>query len=317
MTADSNARIERLAGRRILVTGASGFLGTHLRRRLLGLGAEVIAASRRPAPSDAEGCAWRRADLSDWNDARQLVERARPEFIFHLAGYATAGRELDHVLPALRDNLTATVHLLTGVAPLDNSERIVLPGTFEAPRGADRAASPYAAAKGAEVLFSQWFRQCHALPLVNARMFMTYGPGQPSYKLIPYVVRALLSGESPRLRGGARPVDWVYVDDVVSGLLLLATAPSVEGRSIDLGSGIAVTVRNVIERLAALLATATPVQFGALPDLADEVVQVADVAGTAEAIGWRASTPLQTGLERAVDAIRAELSRHEPSYASR
>ena len=82
------------------------------------------------------------------------------------------------------------------------------------------------------------FSALYGLQVVTARIFMTYGPAQPDRKkLIPYVTDCLLRGEAPQLTSGERLVDWVYVDDVVDGLLAAATSPRGAGKTVDLGSG--------------------------------------------------------------------------------
>src|SRR5437764_810167 len=77
------------------------------------------------------------------------------------------------------------------------------------------------------------FHQVYRTPVVAVRPFMTYGPGQRAHKLIPYVTQALLRGEAPKLSSGTRPVDWIYVDDVIDGVLTAARARGVEGSTLD------------------------------------------------------------------------------------
>jgi UDP-glucose 4-epimerase len=146
---------------------------------------------------------------------------------------------------------------------------------------------------------------CHALygtPVVWLRPSMVYGPGQPdARKLVPYVTLSLLRGESPILASGRRPVDWVYIDDVVDALLAAAVAEGVEGRSFDVGSGELVSVRDVVELIARLVDAKASPRFGAIPDRPLEHVRAADVAAAAEALGWQPRIPLPEGLRRTVE----------------
>jgi nucleoside-diphosphate-sugar epimerase len=166
-------------------------------------------------------------------------------------------------------------------------------------------ASPYAAAKlGA----GTYARMCHALygtPAVCLRLFMVYGPAQPDLlKLVPYVTLSLLRGEAPALSSGTRPVDWVYVDDVVQALLAAAVTDAAVGRTLDVGSGELVTVREVVERIARLVESDASPRFGAVPERPMEQVRVADVAKTAACLRWRARTSLPEGLAHTVDWYR-------------
>ncbi len=295
---------DSLAGTAALVTGATGFIGSHLCRRLDALGAEVHAVSRRRDVSAPGVRKWWRGDLSDPETARRVVAGAAPDVLFHLASRVSGARDLDLVLETFRDNLATTVNLLAA-ATGGGCRRIVLAGSLEEPepeRPHPVPSSPYAAAKWAAGGYARFFHALYGTPAVIARIFMVYGPDQKDEKkLVPYVTRSLLAGEAPEISAGTRRVDWIYVEDVVEGLLALAAAPGIDGETIDLGSGELVTVREVVETLCAIVAPGTAPRFGAVPDRPMEQVRVAATAKTQEQIGWRPRVSLREGLERTVD----------------
>jgi nucleoside-diphosphate-sugar epimerase len=133
---------------------------------------------------------------------------------------------------------------------------------------------------------------------------MVYGPAQnDARKLVPFVIEALLRGESPELSSGRRLVDWIFVEDVVDGLLALAESDATG--AVDLGSGDIVSVRRVAELLGELVDPSVRLRFGAVEDRVLESVVTADVDRTRSLIAWSAQTPLQTGLERTVDWHRS------------
>jgi nucleoside-diphosphate-sugar epimerase len=149
------------------------------------------------------------------------------------------------------------------------------------------------------------FHSLYACPVVILRVFMVYGPEQPDRtRVIPYVARCFLDGVAPKLSSGHRPVDWVYVDDVVEAYVQAVEAPQAVGKTLDVGSGIQLTIRQVVERLAQLTATDVRPLFGALPDRPLECAPVADVERTYSVIGWRAATDLDTGLRSTLDWLR-------------
>lgn len=309
---DSSAH---LVGKRILVTGARGFIGGHLCRHLLAAGAEVHGVSRRPAnetTSEAPGLRWWQADLADRAAVSRLFAALRPALVFHLASKVAGARDLALVAPTFDANLASTVHLLGAAAEM-GCERLILTGSLEEPASSGAAAvpsSPYAAAKAAASAYGRMFHALYDTPVVLARLFMVYGPAQPDHrKLVPYVTLSLLRGEAPQLSSGTRAVDWIYVEDVVAGLLAIAAAgPQLHGQQVDVGSGSLVTVRGVVERLAAIIDPTIPLGFGDLGDRPREQVRRADVEQTAAQIGWRPQTSLAAGLRATVDWYRHAVS---------
>jgi nucleoside-diphosphate-sugar epimerase len=168
--------------------------------------------------------------------------------------------------------------------------------------GADEPAtatptSPYAVAKWAGSAVARMYHALYAMPVVVARIFMVYGPGQgDTTKLIPLVITSLLRDESPALSSGSRAVDWIHVEDVTRGLEAAATTPALEGRTIELGSGRLVTIREVVERIVQLTGAAGAPRWGALPDRPLERSVVADVEGTRRLTGWTPQVGLEDGL---------------------
>jgi len=306
----------RLSGRKFLITGASGFIGSHLSRRLCESGAEVHAISRTLRHSEEKGVRWWQGDIADTGAVMNLFSVIRPEIIIHLAACVTGRRELEVVLPTLRDNLVSSVNLLTAAAN-GGCSRIVLAGSLEEPdsgEGQTIPCSPYAASKWSASAYGRMFYQLYGLPVVIARLFMTYGPAQLDVqKLIPYVILSLLQGTPPKLTDGSRPVDWIYIDDVTDGLLAMSQAPGIEGHTIDIGFGTLVPIRTVVQQLVELTDARTQPLFSALPDRPYERVRVADIADTRVKLGWKPTISLGEGLARTVAWYREHLNAADSS----
>ena len=314
MTIDSAADGGAVVEGPVLVTGAAGFIGSALCRALVRSGHEVHGASR--VPRDGAEVCWWQVDLSDPDAVTRILRKVRPSVVFHLASHVSGDRALATVLPTVRDNLLATVNVLT--AACEAAGRVVLAGSMEEVDPAEPTAapgSPYAAAKTAAGTYARLFHALYGLPVVSLRVFMVYGPGQrDTTKLIPYVTTALLRGEQPLLTSGTREIDWVFVDDVVAAFIAAAQAPDAEGKSVDVGSGRLITIRSLVDRLTQLVGAQVEPLFGALDDRPLEIRRVADVGRTETLIGWRPSTPLDVGLRRTIRwfAEREKDARWEP-----
>jgi UDP-glucose 4-epimerase len=285
-------------GRRVLITGAGGFIGTHLCRRLIESGATLFANDIGPLDESLSAAHCLEGDITNLALARSIIDVAEPDTIFHLASLVSGNRDLDVVVPAFEMNLRTTVNILTAAAQTRGC-RIILAGSLEEPDSGELdpiPCSPYAAAKWASSGYARMFRSLYKMQVMVARIFMVYGPGQfDLQKLIPYVIHSLLRGEAPKLGSGLRPLDWIFVDDVVDGLIALANSSACPSR-VELGTGKLTTIRGVVETIVDLLRCPSSPAFGAREDRPLECVRVADAATTYDAIGWRPRTPLKEGL---------------------
>jgi UDP-glucose 4-epimerase len=300
----------QLVGERILVTGASGFIGSHLCRRLSEAGAEVHAISRTKHSTNADGICWWQGDLAELETVQELLAITKPGLIFHLASLVAGARDVKLVMPMLRSNFLSTLNLLT-VASGFGCRRLILTGSQEEPEVGDPEAipsSPYAAAKWTSSAYARMFHALYQLPVIVMRVFMVYGPAQRDlHKLIPYVTLSLLRGEVPKLSSGHRQVDWIYVEDVVEGLLAASQTIGMEGKTIDIGSGMLVSIRNIVEQLIRLINPQIEPLFGAIADRPLEQVRVADLMRTQALLEWKPTIMLDEGLRRTVEWYTGQL----------
>ncbi|MEU6715917.1 NAD-dependent epimerase/dehydratase family protein [Nonomuraea sp. NPDC046802] len=287
----------------MLVTGAAGFIGSHLVRRL---GPGTHAVSRRPM-EPAHGEVWHRADLRNAEAVARLFAEARPEVVYHLAGEVNGARDVSVVGPTMEGVLAGTVNVLTSA--VTTGCRVVLAGSSEEPRpgnGHNAPPSPYAMAKTAATGYAELYHRLWDLPYTIVRPTMVYGPAQrDTAKIVPYVTLALLRGEKPRLTSGAKLVDWVYVDDVVEAFELAGRNERAVGKAFDVGTGTRVSVREAVELLYRIAGEESAPPFGTVADRPLDVPQTAELGPALELIGWRPRTGLEEGLRRTLEWYRS------------
>jgi UDP-glucose 4-epimerase len=306
MLAVTGEEVTPLAGVRVLVTGASGLIGSHV-LRVIGQEADVVALSRFPRP-DEGGLRWLVCDLAQPGALANVVTSVRPEVVIHLAGAVRGDRSLDAVGPTLRANLVGTVELLEA-ATRAGCRRIVLSGSLleEPAAGGPQAVppSPYGASRWAASAYGRMFHSLFDAPVVILRPSFAYGPGQEPTKLIPHVITALLEGRSPELSSGERLIDCVYAEDVARAYVEAASVAGVEGHTVDIGSGVLSSVREIVQIIVESVGpTAGQPVFGALPVRPLEQEVEVDVDEAARVLGWRATTSLEDGVRATVAWFR-------------
>lgn len=312
---------------RFLLTGASGFVGSHVLERILQAGEHTVAIVLRPgrtAPriqhrlASVEVIA---GDLARPESLAESVRRFAPEVVVHAAWAMpnTKNRNsTEHV-----EHVSHTVALVRLAQAAGAKHFVGLGSQAEYGAAADQAdeaqpAQPttlYGTAKLCAGLLTG--KLCAALDLRFAwlRLFAAYGPGEDSTWLIPSMCHALLAGERPAATRGEQVWDYLYVEDAAEAVYQVAVQPDATG-IFNLGSGRESTVREVIERVRDLIDPQAAIGFGERPYPPDQVMHmVARIDRLQRATGWRPQTDLQTGLRRTVEWFRRAGSGPAPTSA--
>ena len=304
---------EEWRGKQVLITGATGFIGRHLVRRLSGARAQIFAAaspSHGPAPRPAETKPTLQRLAFDIRDAvavRSTLDEVKPDIVFHLAAVGVTNPSVDPML-ALMVNGGGVINLLEGLRGR-RMERVVLVGTCHeygasTEDGGLDPRNAYSASKVAAWAFGRMYWRAHRLPVTTVRPFQVYGPGQSERALIPSAVKAALTGEDFPMTPGKQVRDFVFVEDVVDGMLAAALSDAAEGKSLDLGTGRGSTVLHAVERIWQLTKAKGQIRAGALSYRTGAAMNlVADADRTYQETGWRARTFLEEGLQATVHQL--------------
>lgn len=304
-----------------LVTGATGFVGGALTRRLVELGREVHILTR--AQSDT----WRLAgiedrvvrhvvDLADAATLERVVAEVKPRIVYHLATYGgfASQRDSDAIFAA---NLTGTRNLLracekVGFSCFVNTGSSSEYGTKTEPMRESDVPEPvgdYGVSKVAAALHCRSEALQKGLPVATLRLFSPYGPWDDPKRFIPYLLAALLRGEAPRLSTPHSVRDWVYIDDVLDLYLRTDELAILRGDIINVGSGRQSSLGEVVALAEQLTGSATRAVWGGVAaQRVEPTCWVADVAKAKALLGWEPRTGLAEGLEKTVGWMREHLA---------
>jgi nucleoside-diphosphate-sugar epimerase len=312
-----------LTGRRVLVTGASGFLGSHVVHRLVALGARVTAVSSSVTPAapgrllgamdDIELLA---ADLNDPDAMATAVARARPEVVIHHAALTHVGKSFTRIDEHIATNIQGTANLLQALN--GDYERFVYVGSGDvygdAPvpfreDGPVGPLSPYAVSKYAAERFCRMFQQAYAWPIVCLRPFNVYGPQQSPDRIIPELIISALSGRDLKMTEGRQSREFMFVDDVVDAFLRALSVPGIEGEVINVSSGEEVSIRELAVTVLDLMGNPVRALFGKLANRPNEIWRmVGDNTKAKELLGWSPTTSLPAGLTPTIEWYRTQTS---------
>ena len=317
------------SGKRVLVTGAGGFIGSHLTERLVELGASTRALvhynalgtwgwlDQSAARDQIEVIA---GDVCDRDSVHQAMRNV--EIVFHLAALIAIPYSYHAPASYIRTNIEGTLNILQCAREL-GVERVVHTSTSEVYGTARyvpideehslRGQSPYSASKIGADKIVEAFHLSFNLPVVTLRPFNTFGPRQSARAVIPTIITQALCGETVRL-GNLRPTrDLNFVANTVDGFVLAATASEAVGQTINLGSGREISISDLAQLIARLIGE--PIQLESeverlRPDGSEVERLLADNMLARRILDWNPKISLDEGLQRTIDWVRQHLERY-------
>jgi dTDP-glucose 4,6-dehydratase len=324
-----------LKHKKIVVTGASGFIGSHLVEQLVTHGARVRAFIHYNSRNDrgllelVDKAILReveivRGDLQD-QEAVRLALKDR-EIVFHLGALVAIPYSYLHPFNFVQTNILGTAHVLNAALAC-GIERLVHTSTSEVYGTAQYhpidekhplvAQSPYAASKIAADKLAESYYLSFGLPVATVRPFNTYGLRQSARAVIPTIIAQALSQDVIKLGATLPQRDFTYITDTVDGFLRIAECDQAIGQVVNLGSGQAVSINEIVTRVGAILGRSLPILLepSRLRPVHSEVgLLVADNQKAAALFGWRPTVSLEEGLRKTIDWIARHLSLYKTEH---
>ena len=317
--------------KRVLVTGAGGFIGSHLTERLVELGADVRAFVHYNAlgswgwldPSPVcEAIQVAAGDVTDRDSVGKAMQDR--EIVFHLAALIAIPYSYQAPASYVRTNVEGTLNVLQAARDA-GVECVVHTSTSEVYGTAQRVPideahplqgqSPYSASKiGADKMAEAFYRS-FSLPVVTVRPFNTFGPRQSARAVIPTIITQLLAGQTVRL-GSLKPTrDLNFVANTVDGFVLAASTPAAIGCTINLGSGREISIGDLAQLIARLMDKPIRIEgedTRVRPEGSEVARLLADNRLARELLGWEPRVNLEEGLQRTI----AWIQQHPERYRS-
>jgi nucleoside-diphosphate-sugar epimerase len=316
--------------KRVLVTGADGFVGSHLVEALLRGGARVTAFTRSTSTHGTSELRLRNlshvvAELEQVIAANvanpettRIIQDSAPDVILHLAAEAYVPRSFERPEEVFGVNATGTLYVLEAARRLPKLERVVITSSSEVygtavgdqPIHEDHPlnpTSPYAASKAAADRLAYAYRVTFGLPIAIIRPFNCYGP-RHTYDVIPKFIRLALADEDLTVYGdGDQRRDFTYVEDTVRGFLLMGAHPAAVGEIVNFGSGQSYSIRHTAERIVALSGSTSRIVHDRAR-LAEVKHLLCDHSRAERLFGWKPVIDLDEGLRRNIAWERARMA---------
>ena len=320
---------DRIAGKRVLVTGAGGFIGSHLTEQLVQRGAKVrafvrynsradIGLLKQLAPNVLSEVEVIAGDLRDSNAIYRAVEGT--DMVFHLAALISIPYSYHHPREVVETNVTGTLNVLMACLDLE-IQRLVHTSTSEVYGTALRVPideehplqgqSPYSASKiGADKL-AESFYAAYELPVVTVRPFNTFGPRQSARAVIPTIITQALTQDVLHLGSLDTKRDFTFALDTVNGFLKAAEADNVEGQTYNLGTGTEVTIGELAEKIIGMVGRQIRIETDTQrlrPGKSEVMRLLSNNQLAREKLGWQPEYSLDDGLRLTVEWIEKHLS---------
>ncbi len=310
--------MERLNGKKVLITGGAGFIGSHLTEELIKINAKILVIDIKLYPKSyfvlknlQKKVRLELVDIAKKNKINQIISRFKPEYIFHLAAEAIVNNSYDNPYKTFQTNVMGTVSILEAARELNSVEGVIVASsdkaygktkktyTEDSPLKGDH---PYDVSKSATDLIAQTYYKTYGLPIVVTRFGNVYGEGDiHSDRIIPGICEAVIKEKTLLVRSDGKYVrDYIYVKDVVNGYIFLAeNVKKINGEAFNFSSSDTYSVLDLIKKAEKVLNK--KIEYKILNIAKNEIPYQHLDDAKVKKLGWKTSYNLELSLKKVLD----------------
>lgn len=307
-----------ISKKKVLITGAGGFIPSHVTRRIVNLGADVYVTTKYNSLIDNVRICdlWDKvtvieADLRNQDSLKQIAQ-IRPDVIIHMAAYNHVGDSFTHVAESIESNTLGTANLIEAY---DGYEKFVYTSTSEIYGFQDSVPfeetmtpfpiSPYSIGKFGGELYARMKHHSKNFPIAVLRPFNTFGPYQSPRAIIGEMILKCLRGETILSTEGKQTREFNFVENIVDGFMLTVEKEDSIGKVINIGSGQEIAICDLIKKIHELTESKSELKIGALENRPTEIWRMCAANSNAkEILGWEPKISFEEGLVRTIDWFR-------------
>ena len=299
--------------KKILITGAGGFIGSHLLHQLQTYDAQISTISRNHNnfPQEIEQYA---IDIKDTHAVNECLQMCQPDHILHLAAYKERNESIQAFYSSVETNLIGTLNVFSAAKQLSSLQSIVTLGTAEEygnnvppfdEKLRESPVTPYSFSKLCVSHMGELFFHLYNLPVIIVRPTLAYGPAQGTDMFLPSLVTSLLEDKQFNMTMGEQTRDFVYITDLVEALILASRNTNAQGQIINIGSGVPLKLADIAEKIEKMIGKKGLIKLGGKPYRKNEVMEYCvDPKKAEDILGWKAKTSIEDGLKETIAYYR-------------
>lgn len=293
-----------------MVTGASGFIGVNLIRKLIDLNFE-IGVINRVFNEDFNDLSQFVGDITDYIFVEKTIIEFKPERVFHLAAYKERSASVKDIRTSLNTNLVGTLNLYEALLKISNVSSVVTLGTTDeygdcaAPYFEnlnEKPATAYGFSKLCATKLSEFFYKNFNLPITIFRPTIAYGPRQGMEMFIPSLINTLIKGDSYQMTKGEQIRDFIYIDDLIDAMILIDNKEEFKGQIFNIGSGESIKIRTVAELIAKELGKEHLLKIGTIEYREREIMHYqTSIEKAKQIMNWNPRVRFEKGIAMTIE----------------